>query len=277
VSAPILEGGCLCGAVRYRASGEASSPTLCHCATCRRAAGSPMVAWITVPARSFAFTRGKPVEFHSSDAVTRSFCGACGTPLTYQNAKAPGEIDVTVASADDPGLYAPRDHIWTGQGIGWMQGDDGRPRHRETRERSLEAKIQMFGERVPGRSYTVRRAAYAVIFGAEGRVATVKTRRGHFLPGGGIERGESDESGLVREVREECAREIALARCIGEAVQWFRASRGYFEGHHVFFAGRFASEPSGRGEHELVWLEPARAVELFFHASHAWAIGLPRG
>jgi 8-oxo-dGTP diphosphatase len=134
----------------------------------------------------------------------------------------------------------------------------------------------MFGERVPGRSYTVRRAAYAVIFGDDGRVATVKTRRGHFLPGGGIERGESDESGLVREVREECAREIALARCVGEAVQWFRASRGFFEGHHVFFAGSFAGEPSGRGEHELICLDPARGDGALPRESLRWAIGLPR-
>lgn len=276
MSEPLLEGGCLCGAVRYRAHGECSAPTLCHCPTCRRASGAPLVAWITVPLAGFAFTRGKPVEFRSSEPVTRTFCGACGTPLSYQSARTPDEIDVTIASADDPGLYAPRDHIWTGQGIGWMQGEDGRPRHRETREQSLGAKIQMFGERLPGRSYTVRRAAYAVIFRDDGRVATVKTRRGHFLPGGGIERGESDEAGLAREVREECARDVALARCIGEAVQWFRASRGFFEGHHVFFAGRFASEPSGRGEHELVWLEPERAAASLFHASHAWAIGLPR-
>jgi 8-oxo-dGTP diphosphatase len=134
--------------------------------------------------------------------------------------------------------------------------------------------LPIFGERLPGRRYVVRRAAYAVIWSVEGMVATVKTRRGHFLPGGGIELGETDESGLIREVREECAREIALGQKLGEAIQWFRASRGYFEGHHLFYAGRFASEPSGEGEHELVWLERARATELLFHASHAWAIGL---
>ena len=140
----------------------------------------------------------------------------------------------------------------------------------------MSAPLPIFGEPLPGRRYVVRRAAYAVIWSVEGRLATVKTRRGHFLPGGGIESGETDESGLDREVREECAREIALERRIGEAVQWFRASRGYFEGHHVFFAGRFVSEPSGQGEHELCWLEPAHARALLFHASHQWAISLPR-
>ena len=136
--------------------------------------------------------------------------------------------------------------------------------------------MPIFGEPLPGRRYVVRRAAYAVIWSVEGTLATVKTRRGHFLPGGGIESGETDESGLDREVREECARAIALERRIGEAIQWFRASRGHFEGHHVFYAGRFASEPSGQGEHELFWLEPARARALLFHASHQWAISLPR-
>jgi hypothetical protein len=41
----------------------------------------------------------------------------------------------------------------------------------------------------------------------------------------------------------------------------------------VFFAGSFASEPSGQGEHELVWLAPERARAQLFHASHVWAIG----
>ena len=133
-----------------------------------------------------------------------------------------------------------------------------------------------FGTKSPGRRYVVRRAAYAVIWSAEGSIATVKTRRGHFLPGGGIEAGETDEEGLIREVREECARAIALGPRIAEAVQFFGASRGYFEGHHVFFAGAFASDPEGVGEHELVWLDLASARARLFHASHFWAIGVGR-
>lgn len=140
----------------------------------------------------------------------------------------------------------------------------------------MSLSVATFGTRSPGRSYVVRRAAYAVIWSVEGRVATVKTRRGHFLPGGGIEAGETDETGLIREVREECARAIALGPRIAEAVQFFRASRGYFEGHHVFFAGAFASEPEGVGEHELVWLDLQSARARLFHASHSWAIEIGR-
>ena len=73
------EGGCLCGAVRFRAAGPASNATLCHCTSCRRAAGAPVVAWLTFAAPRFAFTRGDPVRYRSSPLVVRSFCGRCGT------------------------------------------------------------------------------------------------------------------------------------------------------------------------------------------------------
>ena len=88
---PIIEGGCLCGAVRYQASGRVSNTMVCHCQSCRRQAGSPVVAWVTVPSASFRFTRGRPVEFHSTPSVTRTFCGTCGTPLSYQHAERAAE------------------------------------------------------------------------------------------------------------------------------------------------------------------------------------------
>ena len=40
-----IEGGCLCGAVRYRAFWPAYGITHCHCQTCRRASGAPFVTW----------------------------------------------------------------------------------------------------------------------------------------------------------------------------------------------------------------------------------------
>ena len=35
-------GGCMCGAVRYEASGERFSVTHCHCLSCRRHTGAPV-------------------------------------------------------------------------------------------------------------------------------------------------------------------------------------------------------------------------------------------
>jgi hypothetical protein len=124
-----VAGGCLCGAVRYRAGGEASHATLCHCSSCRRAAGAPVVAWVTFPLAEFAFTTGLPTRHRSSPPVERTFCPACGTPLTYQHSAYPLEIDVTTASLDDPTALPPADHTWTSEQIAWLELGDRLPRH----------------------------------------------------------------------------------------------------------------------------------------------------
>src|SRR5689334_20871404 len=93
-------GGCLCGAVRYEADGPARARTLCHCVSCRRAAGAASVAWVVFGADGFRFTAGTPATFASSPGVTRGFCRVCGTALTYQHTARPDAIDVTTASLD---------------------------------------------------------------------------------------------------------------------------------------------------------------------------------
>jgi hypothetical protein len=123
-----LRGGCLCGAVRYAAQGRTSHPTLCHCRSCRRAAGSPAVAWFTVARTGLSFERGAPVRFHSSPHVTRGFCGVCGTPLTYEHEAHPDEVDVTTASLDEPDRVPPADHTWTSERIAWTPLGDALPR-----------------------------------------------------------------------------------------------------------------------------------------------------
>jgi len=131
-----VEGGCLCGAIRYRAEGPATHPTLCHCASCRRAAGAPLVAWLTFPKASFAFTRGEPSAYRSSPPVLRTFCGRCGTPLTYANDRFADEIDVTTCSLDQPESFAPRDQTWTRERLHWMHDIDALPSFPTTRERA---------------------------------------------------------------------------------------------------------------------------------------------
>lgn len=129
----VVEGGCLCGAVRYRASGESSRPTLCHCNSCRRAAGAPLVAWTTFPPDRFEFTKGTPARYRSSPPVVRTFCARCGTSLTYQHTSFPDEIDVTIASLDDPAVFPPADHTWTSERIAWLELADGLPRFPRSR------------------------------------------------------------------------------------------------------------------------------------------------
>jgi hypothetical protein len=138
MSAGDFEGGCLCGAVRYRATGTPSNATLCHCETCRRAAGAPLVAWVTFAARGFRFTRGDPVRYRSSPLVVRAFCGRCGTPLTYARDDEPESLDVTTISLERAAELAPRDHIWTRDALPWMLDLASLPRFPEKRSGAHE-------------------------------------------------------------------------------------------------------------------------------------------
>ena len=125
----VLEGGCLCGAVRYSLSGPARNPCFCHCASCRRASGAPMVPWGTFSLEAVRIVRGRLSEFRSSAQVSRGFCARCGTSLTYRHESRAGEIDVTLATLDDPTRIAPRMHVWVGDRLPWVVIGDGLPQH----------------------------------------------------------------------------------------------------------------------------------------------------
>jgi len=125
------EGGCLCGAVRYRIAAEPTSVAYCHCRMCQRAGGAPVMAWATVPADAFAFVRGKPATYASSTFAERQFCPRCGSPLTFRYRPETGEGDVTVASLDHPDALPPQYHIWTASRPAWFDTTDSLPRHRE--------------------------------------------------------------------------------------------------------------------------------------------------
>ena len=121
------EGVCLCGAIRYRVAGEPLMTGLCHCRTCRKAASAPVLPYSVFPTAAFAITQGTPVPFQSSPDVKRSFCGRCGSSLTYQNAKSSPTLDVMTCSLDDPDSVKPAVHVWASHKIGWDIIDDSLP------------------------------------------------------------------------------------------------------------------------------------------------------
>ncbi len=128
-----LTGGCFCGAVRYQCGTPLIAPTLCHCESCRRIAGAHVVGWLTVTAASFEFINAQPAEFHSSSHVTRTFCPRCGSPLTYRHQDRPLEIDVTLATLDDPAAYPPIDHIYMADALPWDHPGGEWPQYRGRR------------------------------------------------------------------------------------------------------------------------------------------------
>lgn len=120
-------GRCFCGAVRFEASGAPRNLCYCYCESCRRAAGSPVVAWSTFDRSAFRVIDGTLAEFRSSAKVLRGFCAACGSCLTYRHDARPAEIDVTLAALDQAAQLAPQMHVWVADKLPWVRIEDGLP------------------------------------------------------------------------------------------------------------------------------------------------------
>lgn len=125
-----MEGGCFCGAVRYRIDGTLGRVTSCHCLHCRRTTGAPFVTWVEVEPSRFSIVDGTPSRYSSRPGVTRSCCPRCGTQLTYEQA---GEIDVTACSLDEPDTVSPEDHVWCERRVPWVKLADDLPQYKRGR------------------------------------------------------------------------------------------------------------------------------------------------
>jgi len=126
----VVEGACLCGAVRF----EVTLPTLfcahCHCTMCRRAHGSAYVTWIGVPRLQLRIHAGGTdlVRHQSSDHGQRSFCRVCGSSLFCESSRHPDRIDVVLANMAGPVDRAPQAHFYFDDRAEWVAVDDGLPR-----------------------------------------------------------------------------------------------------------------------------------------------------
>jgi hypothetical protein len=117
------EGGCLCGAVRFRVTGAPSDSLICHCRTCRKASGAPSVGWVTFDRGNLELMSGAPRRFVSSPGVERTFCGDCGSALTYASAETPSSIDITTISLDDESAFPPTGEVWVSHKVAWEPTD----------------------------------------------------------------------------------------------------------------------------------------------------------
>jgi hypothetical protein len=124
-----VEGGCLCGSIRFRLSGPPIQSGYCHCRWCQLNSGAPVVAWVEFPLAAFAYTRGTPGVYHASSWGQREFCSSCGSFLIYRERSAPISISINTAALDDPSLFPPAQHIFRAHRIPWFETADHLPRH----------------------------------------------------------------------------------------------------------------------------------------------------
>ena len=99
---PVATGGCQCGAIRYAFYSPLENAHVCHCRMCQRATGGVFAALAGSAPENFAWTRGTPSYFASSNLAKRAFCEKCGTPLTFKYDDPASRMYVTIGSLDEP-------------------------------------------------------------------------------------------------------------------------------------------------------------------------------
>ena len=130
-----MQGGCFCGAVRYRLASEPFDTGWCHCRVCQRISGAPALVFTTVPVADFVVEQGREAigTTRPTDFGERQFCTRCGTPLTIAVDFQPETIDVAAATLDEPEKVKPGFHIFYASRIAWAEAGDSLPRHGEFR------------------------------------------------------------------------------------------------------------------------------------------------
>jgi hypothetical protein len=105
-----MTGGCACGRIRYSVSIDDGDAYLCHCRMCQRATGSVSIAFKQVKQKDVQWDED-PDWYESSPIARRPYCRDCGTSLGFQFKMGSANMDLTVASFDDPSHFHPKHHF----------------------------------------------------------------------------------------------------------------------------------------------------------------------
>ncbi|WP_079508519.1 NUDIX domain-containing protein [Mesobacillus jeotgali] len=136
----------------------------------------------------------------------------------------------------------------------------------------------IFGKKDAGVQYIWRPGVYGIIFNDnKDQIALVSTDDGkYFLPGGGLENGESHEECLVREGREEIGKILSIGEWVGKAQRYFYSTKDeqHYLGEGNFYFTHISGEVDGPTEidHHLEWKEFDTAVVNLFHEHQRWAV-----
>ena len=115
------EGGCHCGRVRFLTEGTPKFVSRCHCNSCRKTTGAAFSTWVGYSADCVKWTGAAPAFYASSAGVKRGFCASCGTPLSYESDKWPGERHLLIGAFDDPRAFTPTGDFLKDEALAWVR------------------------------------------------------------------------------------------------------------------------------------------------------------
>jgi hypothetical protein len=126
----ILQGSCLCGAIRYELRSPVESICHCHCRMCQKAHGSPFGTYAPVARTDIQFTQGSSAvqAYRSSPSARRLFCSICGSMLLWDNAaEFPDTVFLAVATLDSSIPPPSQRHIHVSSKPSWHEIADRWP------------------------------------------------------------------------------------------------------------------------------------------------------
>lgn len=126
----VHNGGCACGAVRYRVHGKPTVATVCHCTFCQRRLASAFAVLATFPEQAVEVVRGDLAECeHRSDESGRwlkmNFCPKCGTTISHISEVRPGFRTIAAGTFDDQDWFSIDRHMWTRSKQPWVMIPEG--------------------------------------------------------------------------------------------------------------------------------------------------------
>lgn len=126
----MVQGECLCGAVRYEAALPIEMCGNCHCSQCRKANGAPYVSWALFQKENVKIISGVDglISYRHSPKSTRQFCNICGSQIFFESAQSPDQIFITRATFDDEADVKPTAHIHFDSKAPWLAVDDDLPK-----------------------------------------------------------------------------------------------------------------------------------------------------
>ena len=125
-----MEGGCACGAVRYRLTSEPMFVHCCHCLNCQRQTGSAFVINLLIEADRVELLSGEPepVDVPRDDGSAQHIfrCPQCQVAVFSEYGR-PEVRFVRGGTLDDPTSITPDVHIYTRSKVGWVTLPEGTP------------------------------------------------------------------------------------------------------------------------------------------------------
>jgi hypothetical protein len=118
----LITGGCLCGAIRYRATAAPIVTRVCWCRLCQYLGAGSGTVNACFPTEAVTIA-GDLADFQSiadsGSKMHRRFCRVCGTQLFSEAESRPHLIFVRAGTLDDPEVAVPAATIWTAQAPTW--------------------------------------------------------------------------------------------------------------------------------------------------------------